>query len=547
MYRLVVVDDNPLDRNGILNTVDWEGMGIQVVASYSNGRQVIENVEKDNPHILLSDIAMPVMNGIEMVRILRNRGLDIKTIFMSCHDEFDFAKSAVNLDVESYVLKPIVAEELREAIEKVLDKRRSQELINNEKAEMLSFIQRSLPLFTDQFFRELVIGSLTEPEDIRQRGEFLKINPPADSLVQVAFLRLSGNSSTKGQGDIKNSYLDMCAVLKLFKEYAGEAIRIHTVQLALTDYVVVAILSPNSTQNRESLLLECVVSVKDRLKEEYGLSAAIGLSLESDQGYGEVNVLFKQARLALESRFYSDEDRIVAYAEIADRELQPFEEQVNLQDLYSELKELLLEGNEGRVEAFIGKYLAAMDRGFSESYVKSFAFSVANILQILLIENHESFSNVFGDDIMIWSKLSQFNTIRDIRRWLFNIVNSVVGYLHSGSKGQYARMVEDIKTLVKKRYHEQLTVNDIAKALYLSLSHANNIFKKMEDKTIFDYLLECRMEAAMRLLRDPDSRVYAVSEQVGYSNKSHFCLVFKKTTGLSPMEYKNKYTGKEAG
>ncbi len=138
MYRLVVADDNPLDRNGILSTVDWEGTGIQVVASYSNGRQVIENVDKDNPHILLSDISMPVMNGIEMVRILKSRGLDIKTIFMSCHDEFDFAKSAVNLDVESYVLKPIVPEELKEAIEKAFDKRRSQELINLVKHRMPS-------------------------------------------------------------------------------------------------------------------------------------------------------------------------------------------------------------------------------------------------------------------------------------------------------------------------------------------------------------------------------------------------------------------------
>lgn len=542
MYRLIIVDDNPLDRNGLKSCIDWDSMDIEVVGTYSNGKQVVEDIQNVNPDIILSDISMPVMSGIEMVKRLKEKGFDIKTIFMSCHDEFNFAKSAVSLDVEFYVLKPIVPEELQEAINKVLNKHMAEKVKINEKAEMLKLIDQSLPLYVDQFIRELLYGNLRNVDDINKRAEFLKINWVPGSEIQVVSMIISNSENKESVNDIRDSYIEMYLVKNLIEDYSKDGIEIHIVQIAMNEYAIVAIKTQSATFASGTFIVDVMVGVKNLLMDEYGFKASIGISKPSDDGFGAISDLYKQSQIALKSRFYSDNDRIVEYEEIEDNNSCVFEQLVDLQVLYRELKELLLEGNGDSVNELIDKYIVDKASGYEEGYVKSFTFSVVNILQILLVENNESFSNIFGNEIIIWNKLSQFETIRDVKRWIYNIINSVIGYLYNDSKGQYTKIVEDIKDIIKNKYQEPLTVNEIAKTIFLSLSHANNVFKKVEGKTIFDYLQEYRVEAAMKLLREQGSRVYAVAEQVGYSNKSHFCMVFKKVTGASPMEYKNRFT-----
>ncbi|MDG0808626.1 response regulator transcription factor [Cohnella rhizosphaerae] len=109
------------------------------------------------------------------------------------------------------------------------------------------------------------------------------------------------------------------------------------------------------------------------------------------------------------------------------------------------------------------------------------------------------------------------------------------------ARSYHDRIVMQIKRIVAERYQEPLTVQDIADELYLSLSHTNNIFRRKTGQKIFDYLTAYRMERAKALLRQPDSKIYCVAQTVGYANKSHFCLVFKKHSGRTPSEYKNHY------
>ena len=103
-----------------------------------------------------------------------------------------------------------------------------------------------------------------------------------------------------------------------------------------------------------------------------------------------------------------------------------------------------------------------------------------------------------------------------------------------------AKTVDTIKEMIKNKYHEHITIEDISKSVYLSGRHANGLFKKETGKTIFDYVIEYRIEVAKKLLKDPNSKVASVAEEVGYLNTSYFCLAFKKNVGMTPAEYKSK-------
>ncbi len=168
------------------------------------------------------------------------------------------------------------------------------------------------------------------------------------------------------------------------------------------------------------------------------------------------------------------------------------------------------------------------------------SFLIVNIVRLILVEKNESFENIFGEEYILWNKLNNFETIKNIRQWMYNILKTINEYLVSKHQSLHVQIVENIKEIIRNRYHEQLTIGEVAESLYFSALHANNIFKKETGKTIFDYLVEYRIEKAKELLKDPDIRIYLVAEKVGYNNKSHFCLTFKKYTGMTPAEYKNK-------
>ena len=128
----------------------------------------------------------------------------------------------------------------------------------------------------------------------------------------------------------------------------------------------------------------------------------------------------------------------------------------------------------------------------------------------------------------------------DVKQWIYNVFKTVKEHLAEKNIVKNVRIVNAIKEFIKNNYNEQISINDISKAVYFSGRYANSLFKKETGKTIFDYVIEYRMEKAKKLLREQDSKVALVAEAVGYTNNSYFCLSFKKIVGMTPAEYKRK-------
>ena len=170
----------------------------------------------------------------------------------------------------------------------------------------------------------------------------------------------------------------------------------------------------------------------------------------------------------------------------------------------------------------------------SENCLKSLAFTIVNILHLELIQAGQSMEDVLQDEFGVWKKMSGFPTVDELRQWLYQTMAAANEYFQKRYKTRDAQIVTDIKEIIHKRFQEQLTINDIAQVIYLGPKQANNIFKRETNQTIFDYLLDYRMAVAKKMLSDPYSKIYLVAQEVGYINKSHFCLMFKKHTGFTP-------------
>ncbi|MBO9608729.1 MAG: response regulator [Paenibacillaceae bacterium] len=547
MYKLMIVDDNPLDRRGVARLCEWESLGVQVAGSCASAMEALDEIDRLQPDIVLTDVQMPVMDGIEFGSVLRERCPQIKLVFMSSHDDFAYARSALMLEAGDYVLKPIRKHELQAAVAKVADKLTAEREQSRERDSFLAMLRRSLPLHQEQFLRELLFGtSGAEAADaaaIRGRMSLLELEMPADGRYRVLLLRLTDAGA--GQRDIPG-YLRLMHHLE--RQMAGQErrrgqfIRMVPVterQLAFIVGLPGRTAGARNGEPEELQALDWILQAEEDTDKRVPLQLSIGVSRAG--GFAELSKLYAQAVRAGEAKVYSDrQPRILFAEEIDDDETRGDEGLTDAELLRQEVREAVFAEADPDSMQLLGRLGMAGDR-LNDREVKAFMLLLSNALQQLYIEAGKPLNGFIAQSIKIWGRIDESATVSDFRESFNRMIALTRDELLGEQMPYYDKVVQQIRAIIARRYAEQVTIQEIADEVFLSLSHANNIFKSKTGQKIFDFLTEFRMDQAKRLLRDRDSRIYQVAQRVGYANKSHFCLIFKKNTGLSPSEYKSQY------
>lgn len=541
MYTMLVVDDNPADRRGICSLFDWSELGIEIIGSCSNGKKAMEVINEKNVDIVLTDIAMPVMNGIQLAENLKTEHSQIKVIFMSCYSDFDYARSAMNLDIYGYVLKPIIPDELLNVIRRLLDEFTDEARKENEKEMMIKQLKETLPMVQDQFLKELLLGNCFEHEDINKRMIFLQLGIGPYSSIHVISLAIDDYEKQTETMTAEDKYYISYSVRKVITTRGTPNMTVLPVQFSGRNYSIIVLMKPDMFGENYTDIMDLAVEIHTAILSSVKLSTTMGVSKMS-KDITKTNELYSQSMDAIKNQFYGGSNPIIRYEMIEGERYATLHQTVNLEVLYNEIKELVATGDEKADTGFVDKYFQIGKAVLPESYVKSLTFSIVNMIAVVMTEYEYSFADVFGSEMVIWEKLGRFKTIVNVRQWLLNLFKALREYFTDKNRSRGSKLVEAVKQFIKDHYHEQITVEYIAKAVYLSQSYANSIVKKETGKSIFDYLLEYRLEMAKKLLMDPESKVSVVSERVGYENKSYFSLMFKKYVGLSPSEYKARYT-----
>jgi YesN/AraC family two-component response regulator len=533
---MVIVDDNNRDRRIIQEVIDWESYGVCIKGAASNGLEALRLVENFVPDIVLSDISMPSLNGIELAHELRSRFPGTKVIFMSWHNDFEYAKTAVNLNVCGYVMKPIVPEELADVVLNVLGICKREMLQRDAQARMLKQIEDTLPIILEEFFRELLFSQGDGLPDLMRRAEFLRIDCGGLAGVQVLLLQIEANDGRATEKNVTEQYALSFYVKEIIDSLRKDGVRYYCVRISPREFAV-AVLSMDSWQFTQTQLVEAATEVYSALSGRFGVAVAAGISKPAG-GIGDIPSLYTQCRVALNTKFFS-KDPIILYSDIEDKTgKDSFGRKVNLAELYEEIKEAVFSNSEQEITKLSEKYLPSGSIGETGVYHKSVAFSMLNTLQIVLAESGKTAQDAFGDAATSWERLNGFGTIAELQLWCRETLTAVARCLNPKSAARDRQIVDNIKSIVQARYTGQISIDDIVDAVYISARQANKIFKRQTGLTIFDYLVDYRIQMAKALLKSPYSRIYQVAGQVGYLNKSHFCLVFKKNTGVTPAEYR---------
>ncbi len=373
MYKLMIVDDNPWIREDLSTILDWQGMGISIVCTCANGKQALQKIMEWSPDIVLTDIAMPVMNGIELAEAVKNDMPDVKVIFMSSYNEFEFAKSAIDLDIYGYVLKPIEPGQLQQVIKKVLDVCSEEYMLQSDISEMKKQLNDSLPLLQEQFLKELLFGMFVEHEDIVKRTQYLKFQLGEVCSIVVITVEINEYENLIRDKSIEDNYYIIYSMKKLIHSYNTDSLRIFTTQTSVKEISAILFFTSPDCNGEDREVLDIAVDIREDIFQKLGISTTLGISnMMAD--FIDIPKLYQQSVKAINTRFYGDGTQIINYKEIALIQEELLDGEIDMQFLYKTLKELISYGSEGEIKGFVSKYLAQTLQSLKRAILRWFHF-----------------------------------------------------------------------------------------------------------------------------------------------------------------------------
>ena len=536
MYKLILVDDEEEVRKGIIQKIKWHKYGFELVGEAENGREALEMAEKFTPDVVVTDIKMPFMDGLQLSEELKKRFPTIKIIILTGFDKFEYAQKAVNLNVVEYALKPVSSVDFIEVLLRVKAQIDDEMLRKKDMEVMEEYYVKSLPILKEKFLTYLITSKISK-EEIQEKCENYNINLAGNRFI-VSVINIDRIETYKTlKIDNRNEQdLTKFSVLNIIEEILIK----HDRGLVFIHNEMIVLISPYLEEDR-GIIFNNVQSILEEIRqniEKYlKFTITIGLgTIISDVSY--ISDSYQNAILALDYRFIMGNNRIIW---IEDIEPSRSEKIVFDEIMEHDLRSSIKVGTEKEIiETIEGLFLQLLD---VKGPFKHFQVYLLEILTTI-IKTAESLNvdltYIFGENYNLFVELYEFNDLNQVKNWFQYISIKIMNYITKDRQDSCTLLVEKTKAYINKYYCDSsITINSLCNYLFISPTYFSFIFKKETKMTFINYLTQIRMNASKELIKATKLKSFEIAYKVGYSEPNYFSYCFKKHFGISPSEYRN--------
>ena len=532
-YTVLLVDDEEEVIQVIIKKINWEQLGFTVIGHANNGVKALEMVEEFQPDVVMTDIKMPYMDGMELCKRIKAGFPATKILLFTGFDEFEYAKEAVHLEVEEYVLKPVNSVELTNVFSQMKGKL-DQEISDKRNVEILQkYYMESLPLLQANFYTTLIEGKIRENEIPKYLSDY------QISFSGPFFCCLIIHTSSRQVPDNMNPLLLAASVQKQAKEHLGKNWRAKCFSY-LDNTVLIAQLQREDDVSELTDDCDRFCKYTERI---IGASATVGIG-QVCADILDLPLSYSSAKEAVSYRVIYGASRAINIKEIAPTEGSQ-SIPVNDAELSNLFKMIRLSSAEDITEA-VNKYLSHV--ALSAKSLQQHHIAVMELVSELYrfatnndIEAEES----LGDIRKLYSNLLDLE-LDALGRWLIDTSLSFSEKLVSARSKSTKSFVFRAKEYIHNNYSdENLALDNICRLLGVSNSYFSTIFKKETGNSFIGYVTDYRMEQASRLLIETNEKSYIIAKSVGYTDPNYFSYVFKRRFGVSPSKYRTEHTGSE--
>lgn len=527
MYKIALIDDEAVVREGMGELIPWEKIGLDLIGTAEDGEQGLLLIQEKQPDVVLLDINMPKLNGLDLANLVKKSYPDMKIILISGYDEFDYARQALRMGVEDYILKPVTKSEMITLLEKVVGKLEKEREQTKKEVDVLNKIEQSIPLMQQKLLEELMFTEMEENMIIKK---CIKANIPYNKKYYGVFLIDADEHLKSNKGNQKE--LTHFAIQNIVSEILinkNWGIVFEVDELNAVLYFVDD--DKDTRQNYHSVLNY----IKQAITELLGITVTIGVgTLVSETS--KVYLSYDEAYHALLSRFFQGTNRIID-------NIKPY--QYNKVDFVKwmewESRVIHSINQEDEFEKVMSSICIEIRK--SKMNIEDIGEICGNIASVILkkfIEIDPTITEIFLEGIDIAEEIQKFKTLSDIQSWLNTLYERCYEYINSQSSPNKIH-IKNIIAFIEENYNlPDLSMKMVCECAHISPSHFSNIFKKEIGMTFVQYVTEYRMEKACQLLKYTPLKTYEIAEAIGYADSHYFSTTFKKQFQTSPSEYRKR-------
>lgn len=517
MKKVFLVDDEILVREGIRDRIDWESEGFVFSGDAPDGELALPLIERIAPDIVVTDIRMPFMDGIQLSKIVKERMPGVKIIILSGHDEFTYAREALRIGVEEYCLKPLSSTELLHSLHKVSDKIDSERREKRKLEELQERASVNMDFMREQMLIDLCTGSIPTADAI-QRSEELGVALISDYYL-VALVEFEAKNGDDGTPiinieddslyqSLSCGYSDHLHVKRNKKQHAW-------------------LLKGKDPKQLEELAEKLVKDMK-QMEEKLNCTVYTGIGSVKSR-VQEISISFSEA----------DQKKSYQYF-LRKRPLIGKELQGTIAYKRSKLNDFLEQGDVSRIEAFVLSYI--QDEGKDHNTLYSHYLIMDMIISATQFI-HESRGDVGAFILELESVEERLQAIfsLDELRSTASIILGLVFQYRDQIKNKYSDIISKAKEYIDRHFdNPDISLQTVAAYVNVSPNHFSSVFSNAIGQTFIDYLIKTRIKRAMKLLKTTNAKSYEIAGLVGYNDPHYFNSVFKKITGVTTKVYRNQ-------
>lgn len=528
-YTVLLVDDEEEVIQVIMKKLDWEELGFSVVGYACNGVKALEMAEEYQPDVVMTDIKMPYMNGMQLAGCIKTQFPATKILIFTGFDEFEYAKEAVHLEVEEYILKPVNALELREVFTQLKNKLDAEISEKRNVATLQKYYLESLPLLQANFYSMLMEGRIREEDMPGYLADYRL------AFQGEYFCCLVVHTSVSQVPEGMNPVLLATSVRRQAEERLGERWRAKAFPY-LENIVLIAQLS--SEGEITELTDDCDRFCK-YVRHMIGAVVTVGIG-QVCGNVSELSQSYNSARMAVSYRVIYGASRAINMKENVPQEVSKPGQTDDARLTY--LFKMICLGSAEDIRRAVSGYLH--QAGFQDRTLKQYHVDIMEMISALyrFAVNQEIAAETFPENMKeLYAKLLDMDAAA-LEKWLTDISSSFHEELLDARNQSARSFITRAKEYVYNHYmDEELSLDVVCRFLGVSNSYFSTVFKKKTGNSFIGYLTDYRMDQASRLLIETNDKSYMIAKQVGYTDPNYFSYVFKRRFGVSPSRYRTEH------
>ncbi|MDD9267133.1 response regulator [Paenibacillus sp. GCM10023248] len=543
MFQLLLVDDEANVVDSLAETLPWGSIGISKVFKAYSGSEALEILGTNTIDILMSDIRMPGMNGLELLAQVRRKWKKVKFILLSGHAEFTYAQEAIGHGLFGYLLKPVSDEDVLAKVGSAVEALRKERDENLSYQRVVQAFQESLPKLRSELLSDLLQGYKFAPGRLREKMDSLKITADDGEPCALMLVRLEGEWL---QLDFYNLSLIEYAICNIAEELLEDGFRLWSCK-DLYGYLAFIVTAapvtgdaqrPDDTPADDAADRLQAAAAQLQISVSHYLKGTVSVLISRwGQFPQDVKPLYEESLLTLRRRVGSSSGLFISNTQ----GIEPMQVHA-VQRLYEPpmLVHLLESGNWEAAEEKLKAIWEEPCRKWADSHehLLEVYFFVYASFSSFAHKNGRELANMIGSALSDAAGLAPCRSAESLQSWILRSFGELRQSMENETRNDREEAISRIQAYVQRHLAEDVSLQTIADYMYMHPVHVSRLYKLETGENMSDYILRLKMESAAAMLADQTLKIYEVSLRLGYQNPNYFNKVFKKYYALTPQEYR---------